>query len=177
MSEDLRGRVRTVRYEQASKLATVYCRAATLNGNAVDFQFTLGAQDPRLDALQPGSRVFYSTHGAVGVWGSVTLPPWVPNADQPIPVDGLSTARAPAQGGRRPSYGDALAFEPAPSVEDRERVATEAARMGFEVTFGVEGDRPYVEVHVPGRGKMKHYKDIAATWDEVLADAGLGGTI
>lgn len=174
MSENLRGRVQQIHRQRLERLVTYWCRAPTLDGRAVDFQFTLDLDDERTRYLQRGSRVFYDTQ-AVGVWGRVRLPG--PDT-RPIPVDGVTTTRVPAaEEGRPASYREAAMFEAAPELALQQRVQREAERMGFEVTFGVDQATPYVEVTVPGRGTMKHYKDIAATWEEVLDGAGLGGTI
>lgn len=167
MSEDLRARVREVSRIITLNLLQYHCRAATLDGKAIDFSFALDTRDERNAALQPGSRVIYTRdHGN----GLVT----VPGFGARLPADEVVTTTPQ---GPNPSYREALFFEPTPPVAVVSRVKREARRMGFEVVFGVENGKPFVEVSVPGRGNTKHYQDPGITWDEVLTDAGLGGTI
>jgi hypothetical protein len=170
---ELRGRVREIVRNRELRLVVYSCRAPTLSGVAVDFEFTLGMGDERTRILQRGSRVFYSTHNVSGAWGFVTLL----DDGRRIPVDKSRSTKVEATGGGPASYREAAMFEAAPELALKQRVQRDAARMGFDVSFGIEEGQAYVEVAVPGRGTIKHYKDIAATWEEVLDGAGLGGTI
>jgi len=183
MNEDLRGRVSFVVRDLDQSLLRYTCRAATLNGVAVDFMFALGFDDPRIEALRPGNRVLYSTQGTKGVWGAVR----VPGFDQWIPCDGITTQKVPGRGDAPPSFRESLLFAECPEPAIVARVEREAARMGYGVEFGV-GARaaedlsttqrtPYVEIQVPGRGNVRHWKDADVTWEETLIAAGLGGTL
>lgn len=171
--EDLRGRVRTVTIDQTRLMMKIHCRAATIDGKAVDFTFALGFEDDRLPLAQPGSRVTYSTRQALGVWGLALVKG---AEDRPIPVDKVTTT---VTGG---TYGDALLKEDngAPPAPLLERVIRDAEAMGITVRVGNEDEREsrwWVEVEIPGRGKVKHYKVPDETWDELLTTAGLTGTL
>lgn len=168
LGEELRGRVTERHIDAQTLLVTVRCHAATLNGKRVEFAFTLPPEDARHVALQIGNRVFYSTHGALGVWGSVSVPGW---ESQRIVVDSVQTMRK--DDARQAMFGP----DSRPPIALERRVRQDAARMGFEVEFVVEAEQSYVEIQVPGRGKVKHYKDNDDSWEEVLMAAGLGGTI
>lgn len=177
MMEDLKGRVRrrSMNLAKDPNLMRYQCRAATIDGRAVDFEFTLMKTDDRASALQPGNRVTLSAASS-GAWGAVI----VPGFTQRIPVDTWAWAKAEDPGeGRRASYRDALGLgdDILPPPEMKERAQREAEHMGYQLVFGVEADRSFIEITVPGRGKMKHYKAPGVAWDELMTTAGLGGTL
>lgn len=173
MIEDLKGRVRDVNYDRVKALYHYRCRAPTLDGRAVDFEFTLNSEDERAEALMPGSRVTYSSPAA-GVHGTARVPGF---DDKPVVLDRVRTTRVPSTSDGPASFREGLLFEAVPSLALMKRMDGEARRMGYEIAWGNHLGTPFVEVTVPGRGKMRHHKDIAETWEEVLDRAGLGGTL
>lgn len=172
MTEDLKGRVRDVNFDRVKGLYHYRCRAPTLDGRAVDFEFTLDHEDERAEALMPGSRVTYSSPAA-GVQGTAR----VPGFDKAVVVDRVRATRVPSTSDGPASFREGLLFEAVPELAVMERIDREARRMGYEIAWGNHQGTPFVEITVPGRGKMRHLKDIAETWEEVLDRAGLGGTI
>lgn len=162
-------------------LVTYEARAATLNGEAIDFTFTLGVEDRRVPYLAPGSRVML-LESAIGIWRTVT----VPGMDGKIPVDEVSTVKVGE------TYGQAMHLTPgAPSLALVDGARRRASSLGVEVKFQVESvwiaerdgtratlrDVWVIKITVPGRGKIRRLKADDERWEEVLADAGLGDTI
>lgn len=162
-------------------LVTYEARAATLNGEAIDFTFTLRMGDRRGLLLRHGSRVVLH-ESAKGAWRTVV----VPGMDEEIPVDTFAKIKVGE------TYGQAMHLTPgappAALVDDARR---RARSLGVEVEFRIDpewilqsGDSKakrwagwVIQITVPGRGKITRRKGTDERWEEALADAGLGDTI